>query len=131
MALSTTSLSLNDVAFFPTIPTLRFPPLQGHIDGDVPVAVSVLRNGAAVRAKDFSAHVAMLSSMASPHLVALLGYCCEDEHKILVHELCINGSLHDRLHGAHIWHLLRSLIPSNRETGRVSSGVRVVRLRSA
>ncbi|GAQ91301.1 Protein kinase-like protein [Klebsormidium nitens] len=71
----------------------------GRIEGDVPVAVSCLRNGAVVRAKDFSAHVAMLSSMASPHLVALLGYCCEDAHKILVHELCINGSLHDRLHG--------------------------------
>ena len=65
------------------------------------MAVSCLRNGAVVRPKDFSAHVAMLSSMASPHLVALLGYCCEDAHKILVHELCINGSLHDRLHGTY------------------------------
>lgn len=72
---------------------------QGHKDPDPPIAVSCLRNGAAVRQKDFIAHVAMLSSIPSPHLVALLGYCMEGEEKMLVHELMINGSLHDRLHG--------------------------------
>jgi serine/threonine protein kinase len=35
--------------------------------------------------------------LSHPHLVKLLGYCCQDRHRMLVYEFMARGSLEDHL----------------------------------
>ena len=44
-----------------------------------------------------------LGQLYHPHLVKLLGYCLEDEHRLLVYEFMPRGSLEN--------HLFRSIFP--------------------
>lgn len=39
------------------------------------------------------AEVIFLGQLKHPHLVNLIGYCCEDEHRLLVYEFMPRGSL--------------------------------------
>lgn len=41
----------------------------------------------------------MLSLVKHPNLVRLIGYCAEEDHRILVYEYMTNGSLEDHLLG--------------------------------
>lgn len=38
-----------------------------------------------------------LGQLRHPHLVKLIGYCCEDEERLLVYEFMSRGSLENHL----------------------------------
>lgn len=41
--------------------------------------------------------VSYLGQYNHPNLVELIGYCCEDDHRLLVYEYMANGSLENHL----------------------------------
>lgn len=41
--------------------------------------------------------VVFLGQLRHPHLVKLIGYCCEEEHRLLVYEYLPRGSLENQL----------------------------------
>lgn len=43
------------------------------------------------------AEVIFLGQLRHPHLVKLIGYCCEDEERLLVYEFMSRGSLENHL----------------------------------
>lgn len=43
------------------------------------------------------AEVNYLGQLSHPNLVKLIGYCCEDEHRLLVYEYMASGSLEKHL----------------------------------
>lgn len=43
------------------------------------------------------AEVIYLGQLSHPNLVKLIGYCCEDEHRLLVYEYMAGGSLEKNL----------------------------------
>lgn len=43
------------------------------------------------------AEVIFLGQLRHRHLVKLIGYCCEEEHRLLVYEYMENGNLDDQL----------------------------------
>jgi serine/threonine protein kinase len=43
------------------------------------------------------AEVIFLGQLRHPNLVKLVGYCCEDEHRLLVYEYMEHGSLENHL----------------------------------
>ncbi|CAM8910341.1 unnamed protein product [Rhodiola kirilowii] len=47
----------------------------------------------------FDSELAFLSRLHHKHLVKLIGYCEEDDERLLVYEYVRNGALHDHLHG--------------------------------
>eukprot|EP00252_Welwitschia_mirabilis_P000849 TRINITY_DN10826_c0_g1_i1.p1 TRINITY_DN10826_c0_g1~~TRINITY_DN10826_c0_g1_i1.p1 ORF type:complete len:387 (+),score=19.64 TRINITY_DN10826_c0_g1_i1:198-1358(+) len=77
---------------------------KGFIDeGTVPglkpiaVAVKVLDPQGHQGHKEWLAEVIFLGKLSHPHLVRLIGYCCEDEHRLLVYEFMAKGSLENHL----------------------------------
>ncbi|XP_077230102.1 serine/threonine-protein kinase RIPK-like [Tasmannia lanceolata] len=47
--------------------------------------------------REWLAEVLFLGQLRHPHLVKLIGYCCEDEHRVLVYEFMAKGSLENHL----------------------------------
>ncbi|KAJ8470268.1 hypothetical protein OPV22_024611 [Ensete ventricosum] len=47
--------------------------------------------------REWLAEVIFLGQLQHPHLVKLIGYCCEDEHRMLVYEFVPRGSLENHL----------------------------------
>ncbi|CAL9104128.1 unnamed protein product [Musa textilis] len=47
--------------------------------------------------REWLAEVIFLGQLRHPHLVKLIGYCCEDEHRMLVYEFVPGGSLENHL----------------------------------
>ncbi|CAL9210502.1 unnamed protein product [Musa hybrid cultivar] len=47
--------------------------------------------------REWLAEVIFLGQLRHPHLVKLIGYCCEDEHRMLVYEFVPRGSLENHL----------------------------------
>ena len=45
----------------------------------------------------FQAEVVFLGQLSHPNLVKLIGYCCEDEHRVLVYEYMPRGSVENNL----------------------------------
>jgi serine/threonine protein kinase len=43
------------------------------------------------------AEVIFLGQLRHPNLVKLVGYCCEEEHRLLVYEYMAQGSLENHL----------------------------------
>lgn len=77
---------------------------KGHIDEDLkpglkaqPVAVKVLDPEGHQGHREWLAEVIFLGKLSHPHLVKLIGYCCEDEHRLLVYEFMARGSLENHL----------------------------------
>ncbi|KAJ6329287.1 hypothetical protein OIU77_010879 [Salix suchowensis] len=58
--------------------------------------------------EEFEVEVELLSRLRSPYLLALLGYCSDDNHKVLVYEFMPNGCLQEHLH-----HITSKLWPSS------------------
>eukprot|EP00249_Psilotum_nudum_P036978 c916_g1_i1 orf=2-607(-) len=63
----------------------------------VTVAVKVLNRGGLQGHREWLAEVNFLGQLQHPHLVKLLGYCCEDEHRLIVYEFMPRGSLENHL----------------------------------
>ncbi|CAL9189041.1 unnamed protein product [Musa hybrid cultivar] len=47
--------------------------------------------------REWLAEVIFLGQLRHPHLAKLIGYCCEDEHRMLVYEYMARGSLENHL----------------------------------
>ncbi|XP_042507044.1 serine/threonine-protein kinase RIPK-like [Macadamia integrifolia] len=47
--------------------------------------------------KEWLTEVIFLGQLKHPNLVKLIGYCCEEEHRLLVYEYMIRGSLENQL----------------------------------
>ncbi|XP_042454111.1 probable serine/threonine-protein kinase PBL15 isoform X2 [Zingiber officinale] len=62
-----------------------------------PVAVKLLDVGGLQGHREWLAEVIFLGQFRHPHLVKLIGYCCEDEERLLVYEFMPRGSLENHL----------------------------------
>ncbi|XP_010932748.1 probable serine/threonine-protein kinase PBL16 [Elaeis guineensis] len=47
--------------------------------------------------REWLAEVTFLGQLSHPNLVKLIGYCCEDEHRMLIYEFMARGSVEDNL----------------------------------
>ncbi|MQL73642.1 hypothetical protein Taro_006021 [Colocasia esculenta] len=80
------------------------PVYKGYVDEKLrpgmraqPVAVKLLDLEGLQGHKEWLAEVIFLGQLRHPHLVKLIGYCCEDEHRLLVYEFMAKGSLENHL----------------------------------
>ncbi|XP_021804934.1 serine/threonine-protein kinase RIPK [Prunus avium] len=62
-----------------------------------PVAVKLLDLDGSQGHREWLTEVIFLGQLRHPHLVKLIGYCCEDEHRLLVYEYMPRGSLENQL----------------------------------
>ncbi|XP_042498300.1 probable serine/threonine-protein kinase PBL17 [Macadamia integrifolia] len=61
------------------------------------VAIKVLNPEGLQGDREWLAEVNYLGQLSHPNLVKLVGYCCEDEHRLLVYEYMARGSLERQL----------------------------------
>lgn len=61
------------------------------------VAVKALNLDGTQGHREWLAEVIFLGQLKHPHLVNLIGYCCEDEHRLLVYEYIERGNLENHL----------------------------------
>nr|XP_043634775.1 probable serine/threonine-protein kinase PBL7 [Erigeron canadensis] len=61
-------------------------------------AVKMLHREGKQGERAFRSEVDLLSRLQCPYLVDLLGYCADNQHRLLVFEYMPNGTLHDHLH---------------------------------
>ncbi|XP_042400163.1 probable serine/threonine-protein kinase PBL17 [Zingiber officinale] len=74
--------------------------IDRHIKHGFPytqVAVKELNPEGLQGDKEWQAEVNYLGNFSHPNLVKLFGYCCEDEHRLLVYEYMAGGSLEHHL----------------------------------
>ncbi|KAG5537971.1 hypothetical protein RHGRI_025162 [Rhododendron griersonianum] len=62
-----------------------------------PVAVKLLDLDGTQGHMEWLAEVIFLGQLRHPHLVKLIGYCCQDEHRLLVYEYMTRGNLENQL----------------------------------
>uniref|UniRef100_A0A7N0UMA4 non-specific serine/threonine protein kinase n=1 Tax=Kalanchoe fedtschenkoi TaxID=63787 RepID=A0A7N0UMA4_KALFE len=62
-----------------------------------PVAVKLLDLEGNQGHREWLTEVIFLGQLKHPHLVKLVGYCCEDQHRMLVYEYMPRGSLENQL----------------------------------
>ncbi|KAK7388268.1 hypothetical protein VNO78_23080 [Psophocarpus tetragonolobus] len=62
-----------------------------------PVAVKLLDLDGTQGHKEWLTEVVFLGQLSHQHLVKLIGYCCEEEHRLLVYEYLPRGSLENQL----------------------------------
>ncbi|KAL6224266.1 hypothetical protein ACLB2K_003121 [Fragaria x ananassa] len=62
-----------------------------------PVAVKFLDLDGSQGHREWLTEVMFLGQLRHAHLVKLIGYCCEDEHRLLVYEYMPRGSLENQL----------------------------------
>nr|KJB27592.1 hypothetical protein B456_005G001500 [Gossypium raimondii] len=82
---------------------------KGYIDENVrvglkslPVAVKVLNKEGLQGHREWLTEVNFLGQLRHPNLVKLIGYCCEDDHRLLVYEFMFRGSLENHLFRSHL-----------------------------
>lgn len=64
----------------------------------LPVAVKVHDGDNSFQGhREWLAEVIFLGQLSHPNLVKLIGYCCEDEHRVLVYEYMARGSVENNL----------------------------------
>ncbi|XP_074574943.1 serine/threonine-protein kinase RIPK-like isoform X1 [Curcuma longa] len=80
------------------------PVYRGFVDGNIrrglrpqEVAVKSLDLDGLQGHREWLAEVMILGQFRHPHLVKLIGYCCEDDHRMLVYEYMPRGSLENHL----------------------------------
>ncbi|XP_051134048.1 probable serine/threonine-protein kinase PBL16 isoform X3 [Andrographis paniculata] len=78
---------------------------KGYISEDlreglkpIPVAVKVHDGDNSYQGhREWLAEVIFLGQLSHPNLVKLIGYCCEDEHRVLIYEYMARGSVENNL----------------------------------
>ncbi|KAF6172686.1 hypothetical protein GIB67_042009 [Kingdonia uniflora] len=77
---------------------------KGYIDDNdrvglksLPVAVKVLNRQGLQGDREWLTEVEFLGQLRHPNLVKLIGYCSEDDHRLLVYEFMFRGSLENHL----------------------------------
>lgn len=66
---------------------------------DEPMAIKKLDTSSSEPDSNFEAQLSIVSRLKNEHFVGLLGYCLEQNNRILAFEYAQMGSLHDVLHG--------------------------------
>ncbi|KAL6519641.1 putative serine/threonine-protein kinase pbl16 [Orobanche hederae] len=70
---------------------------QGRLQ-PIPVAVKVHDGDNSYQGhREWLAEVIFLGQLSHPNLVKLIGYCCEDEHRVLIYEYMARGSVENNL----------------------------------
>ncbi|PUZ68364.1 hypothetical protein GQ55_2G021400 [Panicum hallii var. hallii] len=72
---------------------------RGVLPGGKEVAVKQLKAGSGQGEREFQAEVDTISRVHHRHLVALVGYCMDGAHRLLVYEFVPNQTLEHHLHG--------------------------------
>lgn len=62
------------------------------------VAVKLMEQAGNQGEEEFKVEVELLSRLHSPYLLALIGYCSEGNHKLLVYQFMANGGLQEHLY---------------------------------
>ncbi|XP_078444418.1 serine/threonine-protein kinase RIPK-like [Wolffia australiana] len=77
---------------------------KGYIDDSLrpglkaqPVAIKLMDQEGLQGHREWLAEVIFLGQLRHEHLVKLIGYCCEDEHRLIVYEFMARGSLENHL----------------------------------
>ncbi|XP_022154685.1 serine/threonine-protein kinase RIPK-like [Momordica charantia] len=80
------------------------PVYKGFVDDNLrpalpaqPVAIKLLDLDGTQGHREWLTEVIFLGQLKHAHLVKLIGYCCEDEHRLLVYEYMPRGSLENQL----------------------------------
>ncbi|KAI4380838.1 hypothetical protein MLD38_006981 [Melastoma candidum] len=80
------------------------PVYKGFIDGKVrmglepqPVAIKLLDQNGLQGHKEWLTEILFLGQLQHPHLVKLIGFCSEEEQRVLVYEYMARGSLENQL----------------------------------
>lgn len=79
----------------------------GHVykgelrDGQM-IAAKVRKEGSEQGFEEFNSEVYVLSFARHKNIVMLLGYCCKENHNILVYEFICNKSLYWHLYSKHL-----------------------------
>ncbi|KAL2942143.1 putative serine/threonine-protein kinase PBL7 [Bienertia sinuspersici] len=71
-------------------------------DGTV-AAIKMVHTDGKQGERAFRIEVDLLSRLQSPYLVELLGYCADQNHRLLIFEFMPNGSLQQHLHSPHTY----------------------------
>lgn len=72
---------------------------KGQLQDGREVAVKRLTSGGGQGEREFQAEVEIISRVHHRHLVSLVGYCIENEQRVLVYDYVANNTLHYHLHG--------------------------------
>ncbi|CAK9212168.1 unnamed protein product, partial [Sphagnum troendelagicum] len=75
------------------------PVYYGKLEDGQEVAIKVLDVKSSQGPSEFFNEVDVLSRVSHRNLVALIGYCLEDDQQMLIYEYMHKGSLHDHLYG--------------------------------
>ena len=72
---------------------------KGHLPDGREIAVKQLKIGGGQGEREFKAEVEIISRIHHRHLVSLVGYCIEDNRRLLVYDYVPNNTLYFHLHG--------------------------------
>nr|TKS13035.1 kinase family protein [Populus alba] len=86
-----------------------------------PVAVKLLDLDGSQGHREWLTEVIFLGQLRHPHLVKLIGYCCEEEHRLLVYEYMPRGSLENQLFRrySNLAEWARPMLNDPRKLGRI------------
>lgn len=71
---------------------------RGVLQDGRKVAVKLMDQAGKQGEDEFRVEVEMLSRLRSPYLLALIGYCSESHHRVLVYDFMANGGLQEHLY---------------------------------
>ncbi|QCE09776.1 serine/threonine-protein kinase PBS1 [Vigna unguiculata] len=71
---------------------------RGVLNSGRKVAIKFMDQAGKQGEEEFKVEVELLSRLHSPYLLALLGYCSDSNHKLLVYEFMANGGLQEHLY---------------------------------
>ncbi|XP_028807743.1 probable serine/threonine-protein kinase PBL7 [Neltuma alba] len=71
---------------------------RGVLNDGRKVAIKFMDQAGKQGEEEFKVEVELLSQLRSPYLLALLGYCSDNNHKLLVYEFMANGGLQEHLY---------------------------------
>ncbi|KAH7843034.1 hypothetical protein Vadar_011977 [Vaccinium darrowii] len=71
---------------------------RGVLQDGRKVAVKLMDQAGKQGEEEFQVEVELLSRLHSPYLLALIGYCSDSNHKLLVYEFMANGGLQEHLY---------------------------------
>ncbi|XP_059452031.1 probable serine/threonine-protein kinase PBL7 [Corylus avellana] len=71
---------------------------RGVLSDGRKVAIKLMDQAGKQGEEEFKVEVELLGRLRSPYLLALLGYCSDNNHKLLVYEFMVNGGLQEHLY---------------------------------
>ncbi|GKV25019.1 hypothetical protein SLEP1_g34530 [Rubroshorea leprosula] len=75
---------------------------RGVLNDGTKVAIKFMDQAGKQGEEEFKMEVELLSRLHSPYLLDLIGYCSDNNHKLLVYEFVANGGLQEHLYPARV-----------------------------